>query len=204
MRKLKEDNMIAAGVDEVGRGALAGPVVAAAVVLPSDFQHPLLRDSKKLKPQQRRIVEKALYKHPDVLIGVGMIDNNEIDKINIREATLKAMHQAVHDLPVTPDIVLIDGLDRIPNLKTKQTPIVGGDDSCNEIAAASIIAKCLRDRLMVQQDDRFPGYDLHNNKGYGTVAHLAGLRVQGPCPLHRQTYKPVKKAIRYYQKEEIS
>jgi len=204
MRNFKDESKIIAGVDEVGRGALAGPVVAAAVVLPAGFSHPLLRDSKKLKPHQRRVVEKVLYATEGVWIGIGMVDNYEIDRINIRQATLKAMYNAVCDLPGKPDLILVDGLDRIPGITIKQTPLVDGESLSDEIAAASIIAKCLRDRIMVQQNDQCPGYGLDENKGYGTVAHLAGLQDQGPCSIHRQTYKPVKKTMALYQKEEIS
>lgn len=200
---IDRNKYIVAGVDEVGRGALAGDVFAAAVVLPPDFKHHLLKDSKELTPKQRKTIEKILYQTDGVFIGIGRSTAEQIDKINIKEATIEAMYSAVKDLPIQPDVVLIDGLDRIPNLKIRQTPIVRGEQHSLEIAAASIIAKCVRDRYMEFMSIKYPNYDFEFNKGYGTKIHLEALRTYGECLIHRKTYKPVKKAMSVFRTQNV-
>lgn len=176
-----------AGVDEAGRGPLAGPVVAAAVVLPIQGKWNGIDDSKKLTAQQRErayslIMEKALG------VGVGRVDVEEIDRLNILQASLKAMRLAVETLPFRPDYLLIDGLHCI-DLPYMQKPVIKGDERCLSIAAASIIAKVTRDRLMVSYHAQFPQYNFARNKGYGTQEHLRAIRQNGCCPIHRQSFK---------------
>ena len=179
-----------AGVDEVGRGPLAGPVVAAAVVLPEDFDVLGVDDSKKLTEKRReelfdRICEES------VAYGIGMADEKVIDEINILQATKLAMRRALDDLSVRmgqePDYVLFDAMT-IEEVEIPQESIIKGDAKCTCIAAASIIAKVTRDRMMVEFAEEYPGYAFEKNKGYGTAAHYAGLRAQGPCAIHRMTF----------------
>ena len=174
------------GIDEVGRGPFAGPVVAAAVILPKDNPILYLNDSKKLTEKKREalydeIMEKA------VAVGIGMASPQRIDEINILQATYEAMREAVSKLTVKPDILLNDAVT-IPGLDIKQVPIIKGDAKSVSIAAASIIAKVTRDRLMVEYDEVLPGYDFASNKGYGTKAHIEGLQKYGPTPIHRMTF----------------
>ena len=176
-----------ASVDEVGRGPLAGPVVAAAVILPQDFDVLGIDDSKKLSPKKREelfdvIREKALA------WSVGWVGPERIDEINILEATKEAMTQAVQGLSLQPDHVLIDGNFTVRALALPQTAIVKGDANSTSIAAASILAKVTRDRYMEEMDSVYPGYAFASNKGYGTKAHYDGLKAQGPTPIHRKTF----------------
>ena len=182
---------LTAGVDEAGRGCLAGPVVAAAVILPSEYDLPGLDDSKKLKSAQRDELA-VLIKQCAVAWSVGLVPASEIDKINILQATFKAMGQAVLGLSPIPEYVLIDGNKTVPGLEFKQKAIVKGDSLFPVISAASIIAKTHRDGLMAEMDKEFPGYGFASHMGYGTKAHLAGLEKLGPCPEHRMTFKKVK------------
>ena len=174
------------GVDEAGRGPLAGPVCAAAVILPPDIQIEGLNDSKKLTDKKRR----ALY---DVIVeqavshGIAFADEQEIDEINILQATFLAMRRAFEKLTVTPDIALIDG-NRAPGLSCREHTIVHGDALSASIAAASILAKVTRDRLMEEYDAKYPQYGFAVHKGYGTQRHYAALREFGACPIHRQTF----------------
>lgn len=180
------------GVDEVGRGPLLGPVVAAAVVLPVGYFNKDIKDSKKLTEKKREelydiIVENAIS------IGVGIVYEDVIDKINIYEATKVAMKEAIKNLSVKPEHVLIDAMKLdidIPN-----TPIIKGDAKSESIAAASIIAKVTRDRMIDEISNEFPMYDLKNNKGYGTKNHIEALKKYGPCKYHRTTYAPVKEVV---------
>ena len=183
---LATGHAVVAGVDEVGRGALCGPVVAAAVVLGKGFVPDGLDDSKRLSARQRvaldaRIREQALG------FGIGIADHKEIDRVNILQATLLAMKRAVHALPVKPDLLLIDAL-RVPGLAVEQLPIVKGDAQSASIAAASIVAKVLRDALMSALDLAHPGYDLARNMGYGSEEHRLALRRLGPSPIHRRSF----------------
>lgn len=174
------------GVDEAGRGPLAGPVCAAAVILPRDLEIEGLNDSKKLTEKRREalydiIVEKA------VAYGIAFASEKEIDEINILQATFLAMQRAVERLSVCPDMVLVDG-NREPELNLPVKTIVKGDSLSANIAAASILAKVTRDRLMLEQDKIYPEYGFALHKGYGTKAHYAALREHGACPIHRQTF----------------
>ena len=176
-----------AGVDEVGRGPLAGPVVAAAVILPHDFDVLGIDDSKKLSPKKREEL-CAIIKEKALAWSVGWVGPERIDEINILEATKEAMTQAVQGLSLQPDHVLIDGNFTVRSLALPQTAIVKGDANSTSIAAASILAKVTRDRYMEEMDAVYPGYAFASNKGYGTKAHYDGLKVQGPAPIHRRSF----------------
>jgi ribonuclease HII len=179
-----------AGVDEAGRGPLAGPVVAAAVILPVGFAHSRLNDSKKLSPMRRERIFGELTANPAVIWASAVVEASVIDRINILRATIAAMRQAVATLSQKPDHVLVDGLPVYP-FPWPQTAIVEGDTVSLSIAAASVIAKVTRDRLMAELDVRYPGYGFARNKGYPTSQHLAILARNGPCPIHRFTFRPV-------------
>lgn len=174
------------GIDEVGRGPLAGPVVAGAVILPKDDPVLYLNDSKKLSEKKREMLYDEIMEKA-VATGIGIVGPQRIDEINILQATYEAMRMAITDLPVQPDILLNDAVT-IPGIEILQVPIIKGDAKSVSIAAASIIAKVTRDRLMVEYDKILPGYDLASNKGYGTKAHIAGLKEHGPSPIHRATF----------------
>jgi ribonuclease HII len=181
--------MIIAGVDEAGRGPLAGPVVAAAVIL-----GPVLiiglDDSKKLSAKQRAVLETQIVAQS--MVGIGQASVEEIDQINILEATMLAMIRAIDALPVMPDHILVDG-NRLPNCRSPATAVVGGDAIHPCISAASIIAKEYRDRIMAAADAEFPGYGWASNKGYGTAQHIAGINKFGPTPLHRMSFAPLRR-----------
>jgi len=182
-----------AGVDEVGRGPLAGPVVAAAVILPLTGVREPLFDSKKI-PQKKR---EELY---DVIlaealgVGVGIVGQEEIDRINILEASLKAMALAIRELPSLPDFILVDGPHGIP-LPIPQKPILKGDQLSLSVAGASIVAKVTRDRMMLECHQKYPQYNFAKHKGYGTKEHLEAIRRFGICDLHRKTFQGVKEFI---------
>jgi ribonuclease HII len=182
-----------AGVDEAGRGPLAGPVVAAAVILPERFRHGSLNDSKQLTELQRERIYAELTAHTEVRWALAVVDVDDIDRINILRATHEAMRRAVAALAAVPDHVLIDGLPVHP-FPIPQTALVGGDGLSFSIAAASVLAKVTRDRIMVEMDARHPGYGFAQHKGYGTPLHLDRLRTHGPCPIHRRSFFPVQQA----------
>ncbi len=174
------------GIDEVGRGPLAGPVVAGAVILPKDCDILYLNDSKQLSEKKREelfevIMEKA------VSTGLGFVTPQKIDEINILQATYEAMREAISGLTPQPDVLLNDAVT-IPGVKIRQIPIIKGDAKSVSIAAASIIAKVTRDRLMVEYDQVFPEYGFASNKGYGAAAHIEALRKYGPTPIHRKSF----------------
>ncbi len=176
-----------AGVDEVGRGPLAGPVIAAAVILPAGLSLPGVDDSKKLNLRKRErlyqeIVDKALA------FGLGEADVETIDRLNIAQASLQAMRRAVEALPFCPDLLLVDGNRPIPGVKSKQKTIIGGDAKCFSIACASILAKVTRDRMMESYDIIYPGYGFSQNRGYGTLSHRKALKRLGPCEIHRRSF----------------
>jgi ribonuclease HII len=177
-----------AGLDEAGRGPLAGPVVAAAVVLPPRTRWPGIDDSKSLSPRRREEAFSLLQKKA-AAIGVGLVDAEEIDRVNIHRASLKAMEKAVAALPCFPDFLLIDGIFTL-NLPLPQRAVVKGDRKCLSIAAASIVAKVTRDRLMSAYDREYPEYNFARHKGYGTKEHLRAIEKYGRCPLHRLTFRP--------------
>lgn len=174
------------GIDEVGRGPLAGPVVAGAVILPKDDMILYLNDSKKLSEKKRETLYDEIMERA-VATGIGMASPARIDEINILQATYEAMRMAISNLGVKPDILLNDAVT-IPDVDIRQVPIIKGDAKSVSIAAASIIAKVTRDRLMVEYDKVLPGYDFASNKGYGTKTHIAGLKRLGPSPIHRATF----------------
>jgi ribonuclease HII len=180
---------LTAGIDEAGRGCLAGPVAAAAVILPC-FSLPGLADSKKIPPA-RRILLAADIKKTALAWSVGLAWHGEIDRVNILQATLRAMVRAVYRLKIRPDLLLIDGNQKIP-LDMPQLTIVGGDGSEPCISAASILAKTFRDRLMTSLDHKYPGYGFAGHKGYGTREHLMSIRRLGPSPIHRMTFRGVR------------
>lgn len=182
-----------AGVDEAGRGCLAGPVVAAAVILPSEWVDPNINDSKQLKASQRETLFARIQAHA-VSYGVGIVSETIIDRINILQATYRAMEQAITALDVPPQYLLIDALT-LANVALPQQGIVKGDRLSISIAAASIVAKVTRDRLMVAYDEQYPGYGFANHKGYGTKQHLQAIRALGPCPIHRKTFRGVKEYL---------
>ena len=183
-----------AGIDEAGRGALAGPVVAAAVVLPEKFRHRRLNDSKQLTPDLREQIYSELISDPQVRWTVGIVDSVEIDRINILRASHRAMRLAVEALIEPPDHVLIDGLPVIP-FPLPQTAIIEGDCISLSIAAASVIAKVTRDRMMRDFCAHFPQYCFGQHKGYGTELHLLKLYEFGPCPIHRRSFEPVAQPL---------
>ena len=174
------------GIDEVGRGPLAGPVVAGAVILPKNHQILYLNDSKKLSEKKREELFAVIMKEA-VATGIGMVSPAKIDEMNILQATYEAMRLAIADLGTEPDLLLNDAVT-IPGVPYRQIPIIKGDAQSVSIAAASIIAKVTRDRLMVEYDKVIPGYEFAKNKGYGTKAHIAALKELGPSPIHRATF----------------
>jgi ribonuclease HII len=195
---LKGGLTLIAGVDEAGRGPLAGPVVAAAVVFPADwilrglpeFLHGI-NDSKQLSARTREILYAELVSRPEIGRGIARVDAPLIDQINILQATHRAMNLALAQLNPPPQHVLVDGL-RVKTLDFPQTPIVSGDALSLSIAAASILAKVTRDRLMVEYEREYPGYGFAGHKGYGTARHLAALKERGPCAIHRHSFAPVR------------
>jgi ribonuclease HII len=204
-RSLRASGVIrVAGIDEAGRGPLAGPVVAAAVLFGLDCEIDGVRDSKQLSASDRERMD-AVIRTTALSVGVGVVDEREIDRINILNATMKAMHSALAGLSVRPEHVLIDGNRYTPD-GTPFTTIVKGDTLSISIAAASIIAKVARDRMMMEYDARYPGYGFGRHKGYGTSDHIAMIKANGPCPIHRTSflsnilplqYPPAAKGERY-------
>jgi ribonuclease HII len=182
-----------AGIDEAGRGPLAGPVVSAAVILPVAFRDPDIDDSKKISAKKRQQLYEVIYAHA-VTIGIGIVDSIEIDRINILQASLLAMAMAVKNLDPQPDYLLIDGIFPI-STDLPQQPIAKGDTLSISIAAASIIAKVTRDRLMQKYHHYYPQFDFPKHKGYPTAAHREAIRKFGCCPIHRKSFKGVKEFI---------
>ena len=180
------DHQAICGIDEVGRGPFAGPVVAGAIILPKDHPILYLNDSKKLSEKKREELYEVILKEA-VATGIGMASPARIDEINILQATYEAMRMAISNLAVQPDLLLNDAVT-IPEIEIMQIPIIKGDAKSVSIAAASILAKVTRDRLMVEYEKVFPGYDFASNKGYGTKAHIEGLKKLGPTPIHRMSF----------------
>ena len=181
-----------AGIDEVGRGPLAGPVVAAAVILPKNCKIKGLNDSKKVPKKKHKEIYQEVLKQA-ISVGIGIKDNQVIDEVNIYEATKLAMIEAVGNLKITPQHLLIDAMKL--DLQIPQTSIIKGDANSLSIAAASIVAKVTRDRMMTDYDLTYPGYDFAHNVGYGTQHHLEGLKRRGITPIHRKTFEPIKSMI---------
>ncbi len=182
-----------AGLDEVGRGCLAGPVVAAAVILPEDVSLPGVRDSKTLSPKRRQVLDRLIRKKA-LAVSLGQIGWAEIDQINILQASLKAMAQAVDRLELRPKALLIDGNQTIPNV-LPQKAVVHGDQRSLSVASASIVAKVFRDALMEEMHRHYPQYNFARNKGYATLEHRNALKLYGCCPIHRKTFKGVREYI---------
>ena len=174
------------GIDEVGRGPLAGPVVAGAVILPAGCRILYINDSKKLTPAKREELYDIIEKEA-VSVGFGVVSPGKIDEINILQATYEAMRDAIASLTVKPDLLLNDAVT-IPGVEIPQVPIVKGDAKSISIGAASIMAKVYRDRMMVEYDRLFPGYGFASNKGYGSKEHVEALKKLGPCPIHRRSF----------------
>lgn len=182
-----QTNVIEAGLDEAGRGCYAGPVFAAAVILPADFFHPLLNDSKKLKEKERDTLRPIIEKE-SIAFAVAAVDNNEIDKINILQASFKAMHISLDQLKITPGLLLIDGNRFKAYKKITHHCIIKGDGKYASIAAASILAKTYRDEFMQKAHADFPQYGWDKNKGYGTAQHRKAIETHGLCPYHRKSF----------------
>ena len=192
-RFLKQGFTSLAGVDEAGRGPLAGPVVASAVIVRDFLFSTPVDDSKKMTPRSReRAYEEIVGK---CSVGIGVVESGAIDRTNILEASLQAMTEAVSKLGVTPDCVLVDG-PKTPKLPFRQFPIVDGDAKSFSIACASVVAKVTRDRMMDYYDEIYPQYGFKKHKGYGTREHMAALEKHGPCKIHRRTFEPIKSIVR--------
>ncbi len=180
-----------AGVDEAGRGPLAGPVVAACVVLPKDFSAPEVNDSKKLTSRKREcLFDKIMQNGCEV--GIGIVTGKIIDRMNILNASLQAMWKAVNKLKNPPEFILVDGNQKIPNLSLPQMPVIKGDSLSLSIAAASIVAKVTRDRIMLRYHKRYPEFKFAQHKGYATKTHVEALMTFGPCQIHRKSFKLVR------------
>jgi ribonuclease HII len=199
-RAYRDGANIVAGVDEAGRGPLAGPVVAGAVVLPREYRHPTLDDSKQLSEAQREAIYAELTSNPEIYWATGLSSVEVIEQYNILRASERAMFVALSKLSVKPDHVLVDG-HRCRAILIPQTSIIGGDAKSFSIAAASVIAKVTRDRMMVELDKQYPQYGFAGHKGYGTPEHLAAIAEYGPCPIHRRTFAPVRHALEPVQTE---
>jgi len=184
---------IIAGVDEAGRGPLAGPVVSAAVILPEEICLEHLDDSKRLSPARREVLFGAIYEEA-ISVGIGLVDPAEIDRINILQAALLSMAMAVDNLRPRPEYLLVDGTFPV-RCTLPQRAVKHGDRRSSSIAAASVVAKVTRDRLMGLYDDEFPGFGFAKHKGYGTEAHRAAIRTLGYCPIHRKTFRGVKEYV---------
>ena len=184
-----QEIQLIAGVDEVGRGPLAGPVVAAAVILPKNCKIPGLNDSKKIPKSKHQAIYQAVLDQA-ISVGIGVKDNHVIDQVNIYEATKLAMLEAIHELDPQPQHLLIDAMKL--DLPISQASIIKGDANSLSIAAASIVAKVTRDQMMATYDQEYPGYDFAQNAGYGTTKHLEGLEKQGVSPIHRRSFEPIK------------
>ena len=181
---------IVIGVDEAGRGPLAGPVSVGAAIIPPDFKHPLINDSKKLSEKKREALYDELSENPDIKWSVCLVESKEVDEVNVLKATHLGMARAVKRLGVKVGMCLIDGLP-VPNFPYPHEGIVIGDSKSLSIATASIFAKVTRDRIMRKAAVRFPGYGFEKHKGYGTKVHLEALRSLGPCEIHRRSFQPV-------------
>jgi ribonuclease HII len=187
----KEGHHVLAGIDEAGRGPLAGPVVAAACILPYGLSFSGVNDSKKLKHSERERLFDEITAHPEVIWASALMDHDVIDQVNIYQATILAMIQAVDSLQFKPDYLLVDGL-KLPHPVIPCQKIIKGDQLSQSIATASILAKVVRDRLMEKYDKEYPEYGFSRHKGYGTRAHIQALKDFGPSPIHRKTFGPVK------------
>jgi len=187
MKTFAVKGQLEAGLDEAGRGCLAGPVTAAAVILPDTFSHPLLNDSKQLTEKQRELL-RPIIEEEAIAFAVTHVDEKTIDEINILNASILAMHQCVNALEVRPDFLLVDGNRFKPYLGIPHQCVVRGDQTYASIAAASILAKTYRDELMLELDQKYPAYKFKSNKGYPTAEHKSAIRAFGRCPRHRKSF----------------
>lgn len=194
----KEGFKIIAGIDEAGRGPLAGPVVAAAVILPQHFKLNGLRDSKKVPEKERQGLFFDILASSSA-IGLGIVENDVIDRFNILQATKMAMEEAINDLAVSPDMLIIDAVT-LPSVSIKQLSPFRAESKSASVAAASIIAKYVRDSIMLQYHEMYPVYNFRKHKGYGTGEHTELIRLHGPCPIHRKTFKKVCSVEMPFQK----
>lgn len=192
-----QNELIEAGCDEAGRGCYAGPVFAAAVILPKAFYHPLLNDSKQVKELQRNEL-RIIIEQQAIAFAVGMVTHEEIDKINILKASFKAMHLAIEKLKPQPQFLLIDGNRFTPYKKIKHQCIIKGDATYANIAAASILAKTYRDEFMMKLHKKFPQYNWQKNKGYGTLEHRQAIEEFGLCRYHRKSFNILPKQIKLF------
>lgn len=188
LKSFYQEKFVEAGCDEAGRGCLAGPVFAAAVILPKDFHHPLLNDSKQVTEENRNIL-RPIIEAVAISYAVASVDNNEIDDINILKASFKAMHLAIDNLKQRPRLLLIDGNRFTRYRKVRHECIIKGDGLFSSIAAASILAKTYRDQYMRGLHDEFPHYGWDHNKGYGTTVHRDAIAVHGQCKYHRKSFQ---------------
>ncbi len=191
-----EEGRLEAGCDEAGRGCLAGPVVAAAVILPSDFENALLNDSKKLSEKQRELL-RPIIEEQALAFAIGIVNNEEIDKINILNASFLAMHRAIEKLGTIPEHLLIDGNRFKPYPEIGHTCVIKGDGKFLPIAAASVLAKTYRDDLMSELHQQFPNYQWNKNKGYPTKAHREGIREFGTTPVHRMSFQLLDNQLQF-------
>lgn len=182
---------VIAGIDEAGRGPLAGPVVAAACIIPKGVYLPKINDSKQLTAAVRERLFNIITKNKKIIFGIGIVDSTEIDRINILQATIQAMLMAIEQLDVEPDCLLVDGM-ALPSSSIPSVKIVQGDALSQSIAAASVLAKVTRDRLMNEFHEKWPHYGFDKNKGYGTSKHLEALDIHGACEIHRFSFEPIK------------
>ncbi|MEW5766895.1 MAG: ribonuclease HII [bacterium] len=189
----QQGRRLIAGVDEAGRGPLAGPVVAAAVILPDDINLPTVNDSKKLTPRQRELAYQNIL---EVALdwGIGVVNEGRIDRINILQATYEGMREAIFNLKSPPEFILVDGR-AIPGLSIPQRALINGDSLSLSIAAASVVAKVIRDHIMLNYDRVYPEYGFARHKGYGTKAHLEAVAKWGPCKIHRRSFAPIKRSF---------
>ncbi len=187
--KIRTKYPVIAGIDEAGRGPLAGPVVAAAVILPPGLVIEGVRDSKQIPEKERIKIFWDIAKNAEN-IGIGVLDADTIDRINILQATKLAMNMAIKDLLKTPDILLIDAVS-LPDVKIRQKPLIKGESASASIAAASIIAKTVRDDIMFAYHEEYPQYNFKGHKGYSTREHMERIRLHGPCPIHRKSFRKV-------------
>ena len=197
LKSYYQEKLVEAGCDEAGRGCLAGPVYAAAVILPTDFYHPLLNDSKQVAEKDRDLLRGVIEKEA-IAYSVASVDNNEIDEINILKASFKAMHLAVDKLKKKPQLLLIDGNRFYKYKRTPHQCIVKGDSLFTSIAAASILAKTYRDEYMLKLHNEFPHYSWNSNKGYGTRLHCAAIETHGQTKYHRKTFR-----LKVYESEQL-
>ena len=189
----RDGHCLIAGVDEAGRGPLAGPVVAAAVMIPEGISVDGVRDSKKMTAKAREKAFEAIL-GAGISVSIGVVSHGFIDQFNILKASLEAMKRAVLALEPAPDYLLVDGIHRVP-VPTRQLPLKKGDQISHSISVASVIAKVYRDRIMRAYHERFPEYGFFQHKGYGTAQHLEAIKEHGPCPIHRRTFKRVREYV---------